>query len=475
VHSTIMGGSSSSPSSPPPPQRPAKSKLLHRSFPPQQPRGLRYFLPLAPTEIPLFFQCPNCNVACFDGNVPRRLMCGCKFALLRMEDGTINAQESLVIDSFESLFHVRRQFPESPQVPKLASLTLAVFQESLPPRLLTGQSFISTALMNEVLLPYFIFKTRCLGVNDFLQIGDIRLKVTAAVPSFGVIVKETALMCHDLVSSQPLRKVLISPVAPASFTPVSFKSTVVAHFKIRKFDHLHTGQTVHLGEIQTVVEAAEPVDGVLTAETEFYYDERPLEQVQTLLCRVSNERMPASLASVPRANMSAVLRDQYLRTSFQGRHFPIHANSEIRAADVTFRVMDSRPQRGWVGSDTQVALASGASVDDPRLQLLEQLLQLSQMLEAAGAHMSGPENTHADVIASLPTRTLTAPLSGDANKCMICISEFDAGDQVTTLPCCNSYLVHFFHTSCIQQWLERSQECPICKVNVQNYVGEAVD
>lgn len=470
-----MGGSSSSPSSPTPPQRPARSKFLHRSFPPQQPRGLRYFLPLAPTESPLSYPCPNCNAACFDGNVPRRLMCECKLALLRMEDGTINAQESLVIDSFDSLFQVRTQFPDSPQVPKLASLTLAVFRESLPPRLLNDQSFASIPLMNEVLLPYFLYKTRCLGVNDLLQIGEIRLKVTAAVPSFGIIVKETALMCHDLVSWQSLRKVLISPVAPTSFTPVSFKSTVVEHFKVRKFSHLHTGQTVYIREIQAVVEAAEPADGVLASDTEFYYDERPLEQVQTLLCRVSNERLPAALASVPRTSLSTVLRDQYLRTSFQGRHFPIHANAEIRAAEVTFKVMDSRPQRGWVGSDTQVALATGAAVDDPRLQLLEQLLQLSQMLEAAGAHMSGPENTHADVIASLPTRTLTAPLSGDANKCMICISEFDTNDQVTTLPCCERYLVHFFHTSCIQQWLERSQECPICKVNVQNYVGEAVD
>lgn len=402
-------------------------------------------------------------------------MCECKLALLRMEDGTINAQEGLVIDSFESLFHVRTQFPDSPQVPKLVSLTLAVFRESLPSRMLSDQSVATIQLMNEVLLPYFINKVRCLGLNDLLQIGQIKLKVTAAVPSFGVIVKETAIMCHDLVSTQPLRRVLISPLAPTAFTPVLFKSTVVEHFKRRKFDHLHTGQNVHFSDISAVVEAADPADGLLTSDTEFYYDERPMVQVETMMCRVNNERVPASVASIPRSSLSAVLRDQYLRATLQGRHYPVQANGLIQASDVSFKVMDCRPQRGWVGPNTQVTLASGGAADDPRLQLLEQLLQLSQMLEAAGAHIAGPANTHSDVIASLPTRTLTTPLTGDATRCMICISDFETGSEVTTLPCCKSHLVHIFHADCIRQWLERSQECPICKVNVQSYVGEEGD
>ena len=43
-------------------------------------------------------------------------------------------------------------------------------------------------------------------------------------------------------------------------------------------------------------------------------------------------------------------------------------------------------------------------------------------------------------------------------KCMICLEEFKSKEKVTALPC-----IHFFHTQCIQEWIERKNECPVCK------------
>jgi len=43
-------------------------------------------------------------------------------------------------------------------------------------------------------------------------------------------------------------------------------------------------------------------------------------------------------------------------------------------------------------------------------------------------------------------------------KCMICLDEFISKEKVTALPC-----VHFFHPKCIQKWVEKKNECPICK------------
>ena len=46
-------------------------------------------------------------------------------------------------------------------------------------------------------------------------------------------------------------------------------------------------------------------------------------------------------------------------------------------------------------------------------------------------------------------------------KCVICLCEFEIGDQVSALPC-----LHVFHTECIASWIKKHLQCPICKFEV---------
>lgn len=47
-------------------------------------------------------------------------------------------------------------------------------------------------------------------------------------------------------------------------------------------------------------------------------------------------------------------------------------------------------------------------------------------------------------------------------ECSICLNEFDEGDMVRRLSVCG----HSFHKSCIDLWLLRRADCPLCKRNV---------
>jgi hypothetical protein len=47
--------------------------------------------------------------------------------------------------------------------------------------------------------------------------------------------------------------------------------------------------------------------------------------------------------------------------------------------------------------------------------------------------------------------------------CSICHENFAEGDDLTILPCNNK---HKFHQSCIKDWLERKDVCPLCNKKI---------
>ncbi|KAL3790588.1 hypothetical protein HJC23_008794 [Cyclotella cryptica] len=67
------------------------------------------------------------------------------------------------------------------------------------------------------------------------------------------------------------------------------------------------------------------------------------------------------------------------------------------------------------------------------------------------------------VISSLPISTISNPLDlpEDKRQCVICMEEYERGDERTMLPCW-----HGFHKDCVNRWLSSKGCCPVCKTEV---------
>jgi len=53
----------------------------------------------------------------------------------------------------------------------------------------------------------------------------------------------------------------------------------------------------------------------------------------------------------------------------------------------------------------------------------------------------------------------------EADKCTICLSEFELEEDVRRLPC-----MHLFHVECVDQWLSQNKRCPICRVDIEAHL-----
>lgn len=84
----------------------------------------------------------------------------------------------------------------------------------------------------------------------------------------------------------------------------------------------------------------------------------------------------------------------------------------------------------------------------------------------ADAKKAEPAAT-ADFVAALPKVTLSTAAAamladgdGDAPLCNICLEEYNAGAQLTCMPCKG---LHKFHSHCLTNWLETKGTCPCCQ------------
>ncbi|GMI68613.1 Arabidopsis Toxicos en Levadura 78 [Hibiscus trionum] len=66
-----------------------------------------------------------------------------------------------------------------------------------------------------------------------------------------------------------------------------------------------------------------------------------------------------------------------------------------------------------------------------------------------------------NALKAFPTVKYTSELKlpGLDSACVICLSEFGAGERLRILPQCN----HGFHIRCIDKWLSSHSSCPTCR------------
>merc|ERR1712187_740576 len=124
----------------------------------------------------------------------------------------------------------------------------------------------------------------------------------------------------------------------------------------------------------------------------------------------------------------------------------------------------------WVAMHMRLAfMALRNEMQHRRVEIELRALESPEVLARWGAtalsvtSLEAPElkGLSSEEIASLPSSTWET-VSGEDEVCSICVDSFETGDCVRSLSACG----HTFHQSCIDLWLLRQADCPLCKRTV---------
>ena len=100
-------------------------------------------------------------------------------------------------------------------------------------------------------------------------------------------------------------------------------------------------------------------------------------------------------------------------------------------------------------------------LDKKRLERLENSLNNNFPLTSSflsSLHYTQSNNDENGILNGLEEVELNEQFENiEENKCAICLEIFSIGDKVSYLPC-----LHYFHSSCIKNWLKIKNKCPYC-------------
>jgi hypothetical protein len=129
---------------------------------------------------------------------------------------------------------------------------------------------------------------------------------------------------------------------------------------------------------------------------------------------------------------------------------------------------------GKAGGPAAAATAAASSPSSPALvdeddedaMLALAIAQSLAMVPPAPPGVEAPADAAATAVAILPLPPSEPPAAvadDEHSACAICVSAYEPGDTLRTLPC-----LHRFHRDCIDPWLSLKPLCPVCKHSVRN-------
>ncbi|CAD8066135.1 unnamed protein product [Paramecium sonneborni] len=441
-------------------------------------------------EVQFLVKCPKCNSQQFDDQLGRITNCfQCKL-VFSVNDGQIQIkQDSTQLEDKRTSQMIETQFPY------LENVTFYVNKTKLDPALIKDNVIDFQRLINNVLLPYFSVRQRVLESGIKFSIGAFEFRVVGGFPAKGIIIKQTQIYCYGYYIQETTRRVKILSRMSSQYLDSEIKS----YFTVNpKENQIIQDSTIRINSQKLLILQCENASGKIDRNSII----ESIPNVQNLRdVKLSCIKCPVQFSTYQsqKDRIKDAIRRAIIIPYFSGLTRYIEKGQILRISDFEFQVHMIEDHGLVVPNQTQIDIDIISPMQQQRIQQYRQNDQLmvsnlvpnrrselhrqhAQQIEALHRLLNTfillNENqqlllslrnnrTSEEQINQLPVRQISMEFinqhQNDDNliKCMICLEDYQENQIVRTMPCW-----HYFHQDCIDKWLHKSTQCPICKTEV---------
>ena len=350
-----------------------------------------YHMSSDPDERDLFQKCPTCRALIQDTGLLDKVQCDtCKKIIIIPENNFQEVKQASLyeepkkkekkyckkIRKFCSKISYIIPFINSNSMYPLPSYKHVMFyinKEKLDNSEYKGKDFVD--IMNNVIIPFFQYKSRNVNKDKIFEIDNIEFKVISIYPNYliGKVTSKTSISCNNYYScSNNIQNVTFLTLKKRDYETNEYIINRIRETPFPTQKSIIEGSICRINTYDLVVRNCEPKYGIITNETNIRVINRNIEVLKNITIVVLKNNSNQEL--VDKKN-SKLIFNNFIKPYFHwGNKRYIERGDIIKIGKIEIFILKSNPSTGFVTEDvTKINMKYNYTLEQSQNELNEEI------------------------------------------------------------------------------------------------------
>ena len=349
-----------------------------------------HFLSSDPDERDYFMKCPQCRGLIPDTGLCEKVECEiCKQIITIPENIFQEVKQASLYDeppkkklyckNFQNfckkLANFLPFFNSSPiySLPSFKHIVFYINKEKLDNSSHHGKDFIE--IMNNIIIPFFQYKSRILNIDKIFEIDGIEFKVISVYPHYltAKVSSITSIVCNKYYSfTTPIINATFLTIRKRELESNEYISNQIKNTPYPSQKAIIEGLNCRINTYDLVVRNCSPSYGIITNETNIRVINRNIETLKSITIAVLHNEENYELHN--KKNNKTILNNFIYPYFYNGNKKYIERGDTLDIGKLKIFILKAKPSTGFVVEDsTKISLKFDYTLEQSQNELNEQI------------------------------------------------------------------------------------------------------